>query len=183
MRQNIQVPFGYEPPAPSRKGSLIYYDAFEKTSDDELLRAAEEAENRKFTKLVLYPLHEETVRRMSKDPVSPLYRREDRLHAWKREQEGTRLAISVEGWEGKRKKYTPIDTALRHLTEVYPAPHFLYVTPELANQFASFSSFEEWIVKIRLVLAAEPADPHPRLVKFSHRWDLAGGRLDSLDHV
>ncbi|MBM6996053.1 hypothetical protein IM700_010390 [Paenibacillus sp. DXFW5] len=181
MRQNIQVPYGYEPPAPSRKGTLIFYDSFEHISDEGLTRAAEEAENRKFKKLVLYPLHEETVRRMAKEPVGPFYRREDRLHEWRRDQEGTRLPIAVEGWEGKRKKYTPIDAALRHLTEVYPAPHFLYLTPEMANQFASFSSFEEWIVKIRLLLAAEPGHPHPRLAKFSHRWDLAGGHLDSLD--
>ncbi|MFR9710191.1 hypothetical protein ACL02P_12350 [Paenibacillus sp. MB22_1] len=178
MRQNIQVPFGYEPPAPSRKGTLIFYDSFELISDEELLRAAEEAETRKFAKLVLYPLHEETMRRMSKEPVSPFYRREDRLHAWRREQKGAGPALLVEGWEGKRKKYTPFDTALRHLTEAYPAPHFLYLTPELANQFASFSSFEEWIVKIRLLLAAEPSHLHPRLEKFSHRWDLAGARLD-----
>ncbi|WP_178025495.1 hypothetical protein [uncultured Paenibacillus sp.] len=176
MRQNIQVPFGYEPPAPSRKGTLIFYDPFDSISDEGLLRAAEEAETRKFAKLVLYPLHEETMRRMSKDPVSPFYRREDRLHEWKRERKGAAPAIVVESWEGKRKKYTPIDTALRHLTEAYPAPHFLYLTPELANQFASFSSFEEWIVKIRLLLAAEPNHPHPRLVKYAHRWDLAGGR-------
>lgn len=183
MRQNIQVPFGYEPPAPSRKGTLIFYDSFEHISDEGLREAAEEAENRKFAKLVLYPLHEETVRRMAKDPVSPFYRREDRLHEWRRERKGAAPAIVVEGWEGKRKKYTPIDTALRHLTGIYPAPHFMYLTPELANQFASFSSFEEWIVKIRLLLAAEPEPLHPRLVKYSHRWDFAGGRLDSPDFV
>ncbi|OPA73742.1 hypothetical protein BVG16_27020 [Paenibacillus selenitireducens] len=168
-RGNHQVPFGYEPPKASRKGTLIYYDSFEHTTDLELTIAAEYAVNHAFEKFVLYPLHEESVRRMSKEPVQAYYKREDRLHAWKREHDQT--SVYIEGWEGKRKKYTPIDAALRHLTEYYPSPHFLYVTPEFANLFASFSSFEAWIVKIRLVLSSEPQRMHPRLEKFRHRWN------------
>ena len=126
------------------------FDSFEQTTDEQLDLAAKIAEERAFAKLVLYPLHEETVRRMTKEPVSPFYRRDDRLHEWKRERGHQKVAI--DSLEGKRKKYTPIDSALRHLTEAYASPHFLYVTPETANLFASFSSFETWIVKIRLLL-------------------------------
>ncbi|NUU62226.1 hypothetical protein [Paenibacillus agri] len=170
-RNIVHVPYGYEPPVEQRKGTLIFYDSFEHIQDSELAAAAKTATDRKFTKLVLYPLHEETVRRLSKEPVQAFYKREDRLHEWKREQ-GVSF-ITVEGWEGKRKKYTPLDSALRHLTERYPAPHFLYLTPDMANQFASFSSFEEWIVKVRLLLAEAPAFIHPRLEKYRHRWDVA----------
>jgi len=109
---------------------------------------------------------------MSKKPVSAYYKREDRLHEWKREQGGS--FITVESLEGKRKKYTPLDSALRHLSEIYPSPIFLYLTPEVANQFAAYSSFEDWIVKIRLIISSEPASVHPRLIKYSHRWDVAG---------
>ncbi|GGF68495.1 hypothetical protein GCM10010912_11910 [Paenibacillus albidus] len=173
MKRDIQqVPYGYEPPAEQRKGTLIYYDSFEHTSDEELEQAARTAEERQFQKLVLYPLHEETVRRMSKEPVRSFYKREDRLHEWKREQ--GRSYITVEGLEGKRKKYTPLDSALRHVAEVYPSPYFLYLTPEMANQFASFSSFEEWIVKLRLLLSSAPDSLHPRLLKYQHRWDVNG---------
>ncbi|OKP94411.1 hypothetical protein [Paenibacillus sp. P46E] len=173
MKREIQnVPFGYEPPAAERKGTLVFYDSFEHISDQELEQAARTATERKFTKLVLYPLHEETVRRMSKEPVKAFYKREDRLHEWKREQ--GRSFVTVESLEGKRKKYTPLDSALRHITEVYPSPYFLYMTPETANQFASYSSFEEWIVKLRLILSAAPGYIHPRLEKFRHRWDVAG---------
>ncbi|MFD1178325.1 hypothetical protein ACFQ3W_18775 [Paenibacillus puldeungensis] len=173
MRQNIQVPFGYEPPVESRKGTMIYYDSFEHTSDEELDLAAKEASNRAFAKLVLYPLHEETVKRISKNGASPFYQREDRLHQWKSEQ-GRASAVTIESWEGKRKKYTPMDTALRHMADKYPAPHFVYLSPEMANQFASFSSFEEWIVKVRLLLSASPSQLHPRLEKYRHRWNVAG---------
>ena len=83
-------------------------------------------------------------------------------------------AVTIEGWEGKRKKYTPIEAALRHMTEKYPAPHFVYLSPEMANQFASFSSFEEWIVKVRLLLSASPGQLHPRLEKYRHRWNVSG---------
>ncbi|ASA21338.1 hypothetical protein [Paenibacillus donghaensis] len=173
MTREIQhVPYGYEPPPEQRKGTLVFYDSFEKISDYELMAAAKEATDRQFTKLVLYPLHEQTVRRMSKEPVQPYHKREDRLHEWKREQ--GRSFITVEALEGKRKKYTPLDSALRHIAEVYPSPLFLYLTPEMANQFASFSSFEEWIVKLRLILSESPSAAHPRLLKYRHRWNVAG---------
>lgn len=86
-------------------------------------------------------------------------------------EELNRRNVIVESWEGKRKKYTPIDAALRHLTDKYQAPHFIYMSPEMANVFASFSSFEEWIVKLRLILSSKPEQVHSRLEKFSHRWD------------
>lgn len=173
MRQNIQVPFGYEPPVPKRKGTLIYYDTFENTSEANLERAVSILEERSFGTLVLYPLHEETVRRMSKEPVRSFYKREDELHDWRRARQ--HADITVEGWEGKRKKYTPIDAALRFLAEKYPAPYFLLITPETANLFASFSSFEEWIKSIRLILTEQPSVIHPRLQKYAHRWETAEG--------
>ncbi|GAB6988308.1 hypothetical protein [Paenibacillus pini] len=178
MRHQVQsVPFGYKPPAAEKnRGTLIFYDTFEHTSDAELDAAMLCAEKLTFTKMVLYPLHEETVRRMMKEPVSALYKREKRLLEWMEEHEGTgRVPVVMEGWESKRKKYTPIDTTLRFVTEKYASPYFLYVTPDMANLFASFASFEEWIVKIRLVLSEEPAASrlHPKLQQYSHRWQVS----------
>ncbi|WP_373232870.1 hypothetical protein [Cohnella sp.] len=169
------VPYGYEPPVDQVKGTLIYYDSFEQTLDEELDVAAETARVRSFARFVLYPIHEETMRRMTKSPVSPYYKREKRLYEWK--QERGREEVAIDGWEGKRKKYTPIDSALRHLTETLPAPHFIYISPEMANSFASFSSFEEWIVKIRLILSSEPSVLHPRLEKYRERWNSFGIQL------
>jgi hypothetical protein len=163
------VPYGYEPPAEREKGTLIYYDSFEHTTDEELDLAVENSTARSFARLVLYPIHEETMKRMSKEPVSPYYKREKRLYEWKRER-GLET-VAIDGWEGKRKKYTPIDSALRHLTETLAAPHFIYVTPETANLFASFSSFEDWVVKIRLLLSSEPKTLHPRLEQYRDRWN------------
>jgi len=167
------VPYGFEEEKTTGapRGTLVFYDTFEDESEAELTKAAELAARRAFAKLVLYPLHEETAKRMYRRSIEPYYRREERLFAWKREQGNGR--ITVETWEGKRKKYTPIEAALRHLSDIYPAPLFLYMTPETANAFASFSTFEEWIVKLRLVLTEAPDAAHPRLDKFSHRWDVA----------
>lgn len=171
------VPFGYEPPPENRKGTMVVYDTFQHLEDEALAFAAATAERRGFAKLVLYPLHEETVRRMTKEPVLPYHARLDRLRGWKRGYEEERgrgaVAVAVEGLEGKRKKYTPMDAALRHLAEAYPSPLFLYLTPETANQFASYASFEEWIVKLRLLLSEEPHSPHPKLARYAHRWDVA----------
>ncbi|MDO7905623.1 hypothetical protein Q5741_04255 [Paenibacillus sp. JX-17] len=167
-RQLQHVPYGYEPPAERQKGTLVYYDTFEHTTETELETAALVAQKRAFAKLVLYPLHEETVRRMFKEPVSSLYKREDRLHDWKRHS--GRHHVMVENLEGKRKKYTPVDSALRHLEEKYESPLFLYVTPEMANAIASYSTFEEWIKKIRLLIIPPFETLHPRLEAYSHRW-------------
>lgn len=173
MKRNLQhVPYGYEPPKEGVKGSLIYYDTFENIQDSDLQAALDLLDNLSFKKLILYPLHEETVKRMFKEPSSAFYKREKPLISW--EKEIGRSNVVVESWEGKRKKYTPIDAALRHLTEKYPGPHFMYMSPEMANAFASFSSFEEWIVKLRLILSAKPVQLHSRLEKFSHRWDVIG---------
>lgn len=170
-RLEQSVPYGYKPPADEPKGTLIYYDSFEHTLDEELDVAAETARIRSFATFVLYPIHEETMKRMSKSTVSPYYKREKRLNEWKEERGLEKVAI--DGWEGKRKKYTPIDSALRHLTETLPAPHFIYISQEMANLFASFANFEEWIVKIRLILSSEPIVLHPRLEQYRGRWNTA----------
>ncbi len=169
-RNNESVPFGYEPLEEKQKGTLIYYDTFEDTTDDQLDLAVHRIEQYSFDKLVLYPLHEETVRRMRKEPVRAFHKREKRLYEWKHDRGYSKVVI--EGWEGRRKKYTPMDSALRLLSEKYKAPYFLYITPETANLFASFSSFEEWIVKIRLLLTTEPREVHPKLAEYEHRWSV-----------
>lgn len=170
MKETVQkMPFGYEPPKDERKGTIVYYDSFEHTTERELDLAAYISKERLFLKLVLYPLHEQSVKRMTREEVSPFYKREDRLHEWKRDREEENVV--VERLEIKRKKYTPIDSALRHLAETYPKPLFMLMTGEMANLFASFSSFEEWIVKIRLLLTDEPARLHPRLMQYRHRWE------------
>lgn len=177
MPRNLEyVPYGYEPPKPTTKGTLIFYDLFEQVQED-LEQAAAILEERSFVKLVLYPLHEETAKRMFKEPVSPYYKREKQLQEWIKDHAGS--SVVIEPFESKRKKYTPIDTALRHLAEKYGSPHFLILTPEMANAFASFSSFEEWIVKLRLILLSEPPYLHPRLEKFRHRWDVAGEKPEN----
>lgn len=176
MPRNLEyVPYGYEPPKPTTKGTLIFYDLFEQVQED-LEQAAAILEERSFVKLVLYPLHEETAKRMFKETVSPYYKREKQLVEWIEDHAGS--SVVIEPFESKRKKYTPIDTALRHLAEKYGSPHFLILTPEMANAFASFSSFEEWIVKLRLILLSEPPYLHPRLEKFRHRWDVAGEKRE-----
>ncbi|MBD3918510.1 hypothetical protein H8B09_07065 [Paenibacillus sp. PR3] len=177
-QDNIQVPYGYEPPVDSRKGILVYYDTFEHATDKELDQAVDLMHNMSFKKLVLYPLHESTAKRMSEDAVRPYYKRLDMLHDWRRSIDES--GVVIEGLEGKRKKYTPIDSALRHLTETYGKPLFLLLSPETASMFASYDSFEPWITRIRLLLTSGPSasQMHPRLVKYAHRWNVVGEQVD-----
>ncbi|QDH23034.1 hypothetical protein [Saccharibacillus brassicae] len=169
-RQTYQIPFGAEPARQSVKGTLLFYDSFEAITDEQLEQAAEVALARSFAQLVLYPLHEATVKRLTGEAVSAFYKRDDRLHEWRRDQQIMR-SVTVENWDGKRKKYTPLEAALRFVDEKYPSPLFLYLTADTANRFASFATFEEWIVRIRLVLDEAPERPHPRLERFRQRWD------------
>mgnify|MGYP000963449703 CR=1 FL=1 len=171
-QSNQQVPYGYEPPPAHTRGTLIYYDSFEHVSDAELEQALITMQQMNFSRLVLYPLHEQTVRRMSKESVAPFYKREQRLQDWK--HDGDYRAVVIEGWDGKRKKYTPMEAALRTLMDHYTSPYFLLLTPDMANQFASFSIFEEWISKISLVLTEQPKRLHPRLDLCRNRWRVAG---------
>lgn len=174
MKRDLQhVPYGYEPPTEKVKGTLIYYDAFAGTAESELDRVLELKYELGFAKLVLYPLHEETLKRMTKESAEAYHKREKPLLQWTGEL--NRRDVTVESWEGKRKKYTPMEAALRHLIEKYPGPHFIYLSPETANLFASYSSFEEWIGKVRLILATEPATLHPRLERYAHRWHVGIG--------
>jgi hypothetical protein len=165
------VPYGFEPAAPTRKGTLVFYDSFQHVTDEQLERAATILDTRAFKQLVLYPLHESTVKRMSRDAVQSFYQREDRLHEWRRDHSS--LPIRVEGLEGKRKKYTPIDSALRHIQTEYAAPLFLYMTAEMANLWASFDSFTEWIKQVRLIVDGQPGEMHPKLEQYRHRWEWA----------
>lgn len=181
MRHNVQsVPYGYEPPEEMFKGTFIFYDTFETVTERELDRVMTLLEQYQFDQVVFYPLHEETFRRMTREPIAPYYKREQKLHDWKRERDS--VPVMIEGLEGKRKKYTPFDTALRHLTEKFKGPYFIGVTPEMANRLASYSSFEEWIVKLRLLLTGSPKELHPRLEKFKHRWNVLGERPASTEH-
>ncbi|MEI0735596.1 hypothetical protein VQ056_01150 [Paenibacillus sp. JTLBN-2024] len=84
-RTPVTVPYGYEPPAEQNKGTLIFYDAFEDITAQGLLKAEKTAEERAFSQLVLYPLHEETAKRMLKAGVSAYYKRERQLESWKEE--------------------------------------------------------------------------------------------------
>lgn len=185
-RDNIRVPYGYEPAVDSRKGTLVYYDTFDGVGDEELDLAVKAATSMAFRKLVLYPLHESTAKRMTPDPIRPYYRRMDALHDWRKSRGlPDNLELFIDGMEGKRKKYTPIDSALRHLAETYGMPIFLFVTPEKANLFASYDSFEPWIVKIRLLLTEGPSEHqlHPKLAKYAHRWNVVSEEISDVDRL
>lgn len=187
-RSSTQVPYGYEPPEETSKGTLIIYDSFDIAEEEEEAAASpdgglgmdgirlmtEWAERRFISRIVLYVPHEETLKRMGVRFPIPLYKREDALRDRVERLNGS-VPLHIDVWERKRKKYTPMDTALRYMGEHYKAPYFLGLSGSYANRFASYQGFEEWIRKIRLVIA-EPAPfhPHPLLLKHENRWNRVG---------
>lgn len=171
-RQRNMVPFGYETPIHSEKGTLFVMDSFESFGKMELFRLQVFAEHRNFAQVVFYPFHEETLKRMGKINARPFVDRVKEMEYLLEEKSET-MPMQIEKWEGKRKKYTPIDAAFKHLTEKYPAPHFVYMSGEVANCFASYPVFEAWIRKLRVFIDKKnTAVPlHPKLEKYPHRWE------------
>lgn len=171
-RQRNMVPFGYETPIDMEKGTLFVMDAFESFREVDLFRIQDFAEHRSFSQIVFYPFHEETLKRMGESHVSPFVTRVKEMECLLGEISGT-MPMQIEKWEGKRKKYTPIDVAFKHLTEKYPAPHFVYMSGEVADCFASYPAYETWIRKFRLFIDKKHKDVplHPKLEKNQHRWE------------
>ncbi|MDF2724938.1 MAG: hypothetical protein K0Q59_4613 [Paenibacillus sp.] len=201
MERPTQVAYGYEPQEETSKGTLFVYDSFECVAEDEadedeetaakantsaghsgvsidgglsfahIQRMADWAERRMFARIVLYVPHEETLKRMGVKFPTPMYKREEALREAVDERLTCSIRLDIEGWERKRKKYTPIDMALRYMGEHYRAPYFIGMSGAYANRFASYQPFEEWIRKVRLIVA-EPDrfEPHPLLVKHQTRW-------------
>ncbi|MEK8130673.1 hypothetical protein WMW72_22455 [Paenibacillus filicis] len=172
-KQNLRVPFGYELPKEKdrERGTIWVYGSFEGYTQQDLLPLLELAEERHFAKLVFYPLHEETLRRMDKRQAEPYYRRVQELEALLEEADPF-IDWTIERFEGKRKKYTPADTAFRFMEEKYKSPFFVYVTDEVARKLASYDGFEDWLTKVRLLVTGGGGDPVPALLaKHMNRWE------------
>jgi hypothetical protein len=174
-RQVSKVPFGYESESEQQgpRGTMWVYDSFEAYSEQQFVRIMGWAKHKEMKKLVLYPLHEETLRRMGERGAAPFYRRADGLQELL-EQADTPVDTVIDRWEGRRKKYTPMDTAFRFLEEKYAGPYFVYVTLDMANMIAAFEGFELWIKKLRLCIDMKftvASELHPRLQSSAHRWE------------
>ncbi|GAA4833667.1 hypothetical protein GCM10023310_08860 [Paenibacillus vulneris] len=175
-RQASSVPFGYMPEdeRKAKRGTVWVYDSFETFGEQQMAALVHMAEEKTVARLVFYPLHEETLKRMGDREAAPYFRRVEELEALL-ERLPSETETVIERFEGKRKKYTPADTAFRYLADKYPGPHFIWVTQDMANKLASFESFEPWIKKVRLWIdmpaGASPSELHPRLQTTDHRWD------------
>ncbi|MCR8641295.1 hypothetical protein NV379_01380 [Paenibacillus sp. N1-5-1-14] len=174
-RQQIQVPFGYVEPKATMKGTMIVFDLFEDWDEDAMQVLIQYAEEKSFEKVVLYPQHEETLKRMGIKTTMPYYARVKHLHSLLKmpEANDTFVEIDIDEWEGKRKKYTPLDTSLRFLTEKNKGPYFVFMPDIYANIFAAITEFDMWIKQLRMLIDVKHVPAlHPKLQALSHRWDV-----------
>ncbi|KRE59607.1 hypothetical protein [Paenibacillus sp. Soil750] len=170
-RDQIKVPYGYEPPENSDKGTVMVFETFEDWTEHEMSACIAWAEERKFVRVIFYPQHEETLRRMDIRSEMPYYARLKHLEQLL-EDVDTNLQVEVDKWEGKRKKYTPLDTSLNFLTEKSSGPHFICMSDRYANLFVTYPSFKEWIKKARLVIFTQFRVPlHGKLNDCAERWE------------
>ncbi|MVP02408.1 hypothetical protein [Paenibacillus lutrae] len=174
-RGNSMVPFGYEEEQPKRRGTLLVFETFEDWTDHELTIVLELARQRQFNKIVLYPQHEDSLRRMSIACAVPYYKRVKNLEKLVEEAGGKGAGesrITIDTWEGKRKKYTPVDTSLRFLTDKYTSPYFVMMNDHYAVLFAGYKGFEDWIREVRLLVWKRFGVPLPsKLLSYSDRMD------------
>ncbi|TCZ80943.1 hypothetical protein E0485_01260 [Paenibacillus albiflavus] len=170
-RDNITVPFGYKEPAVKVKGTLIMLDSFDDWEEPQLSKLFGLAEERAFAKVVFAPQHEETLRRMKYPCDIPFYKRIKNLNQII-ELLQPHTDYVIDEWEGKRKKYTPIDTLLRFLVDKYPGPYFVYMNDWYANVFANTVEFEAWIKRLRFFIDPRFRSPlHPKILNAAGRWD------------
>ncbi|OCT14429.1 hypothetical protein A8709_26855 [Paenibacillus pectinilyticus] len=170
-RDQIKVPFGYEPPPDTEKGTVFVFETFEDWTEREMNGFIAWAESKKFVRAVFYPQHEETLRRMDIRAELPYYARVKHLESLL-EDVDTTLSIELDKWEGKRKKYTPLDTSLSFLAEKSPSPYFICMSDRYANLFVTYPSFKEWIKKARLVIFTQFRVPlHGKLNDYADRWE------------
>ena len=171
QRNLVRVPYGYEPPEEARRGTLLIYDDFSDPRLVELEAILKLAETKDFKEAVFYPIHEETGKRMGLEDLAPYYRRVDLLEELLADCQAS-IPYKIDKWEGKRRKYTPVETALSFLTDKYKGPYFLHLTEEMAARVAGFASFKEWIRQIRLLVA--PPYGHrlpPIMEEYASRWE------------
>ncbi|AEO93315.1 gp44 [Bacillus phage G] len=152
-RKNIKVDFGYQEDN-TFKGSVFIVDKFEDSINCHLERIIKTLDERDFEKVVLYPLHENTLKRMNIDVSKKYFSRLDDLENLVSNVK-TYIPVSIDKLDGKRKKYTPLDFILNHLTEKHKKPYFVCLSKDIANKFASYSSFDTWIKEVRLIIAED----------------------------
>ncbi|MFD0697008.1 hypothetical protein ACFQZT_23340 [Paenibacillus sp. GCM10027628] len=173
-RDQIKVPFGYEPPVQARKGTLLNFETFEDWMEADIEALALWASERKFVRAIFYPQHEETLRRMGIPCELPYHARVKQLESSLKQTQHSAVHLEVDTWEGKRKKYTPLDTSLNFLTDKYPGPYFVAMSDRYVNLFVTYPSFREWIKKARLVIFTRYGVPlHEMLHEYSERWEVA----------
>ncbi len=170
-RERKMVQFGFEPVKQEIKGTLFILDPFQGSTLPAISKIIDFSEERKINKVVFYPLSGETLKRMGIEERIPFYKRVKEL------TEGLDQisfpSVTIDQWDGKRKKYTPVDLALSYLTEKYNGPHFLLLSLEMANLVATYQHFETWIKHIRLfIIARTNVGFHPKLEKFKSRWEV-----------
>lgn len=151
-RQNIRVDFGFEMPNDTTEGTLIVIDSFEQSTKEEIEKIFHLADEREFCRVVFYPQHETTLKRMDILGVRPYHKRVKYLEELLSEADNGFIPHHLDKWEGKRKKYTPFETALSFLKEKHKGPYFLYVKSEVANKLVHYGSFEKIIKETRLFI-------------------------------
>lgn len=167
-KRNVKVDYGYEDDDLIFKGTLFVIDSFENFVIGDLTKIINVADDRKFDKIIFYPLHEQTLKRMEIEVTSKYFDRLKRLENLIIEL-NTDIPISINKLDGKRKRYTPIDFILSHLSEASKKPHFVYMSNKTANKFSNYSSFPKWISELRLIVNGGIA--HGNLGKFKKRID------------
>jgi hypothetical protein len=171
-KQRRMVEYGYEEQDElQEKGTLVVLDVFHDTTAAEVEKILAIAEAKKFVKVVFFPHNDKTLSSMGLRDAPPYYKRVQHLEGLL-DEISSPMAVRIDTWEDKRKKYTPMELILRYLAETYRAPFFLYLTDGYANHFATFASFEACIKSVRLLIDPKYGVPaHPRLTAFENRWD------------
>lgn len=166
-RKSVYVPFGYTEPQVKTKGTVFVYGTGEHWSIRWMKALEKWSADKGMARVILFPQHEDTLRRMDISSFLPYH---ERIEHIKQSLNDAGVLFELDEWEGKRKKYTPMDTSLRFLTDKYTGPYFLLMDDLYASRFSKYKDFKQWIKKLRLVIEEQYGETLPMDLKtWEHR--------------
>lgn len=165
-KQKMHATFGDERTMNEVKETLLFYGVFDELDEELLARIVEVAEERGSHRLVLYPFHDATLRRMGVEGVPPYHRRVKILEEWL-EEDLSDVEIDIDRWDGKRKKYTPVEASVRFIMEKHGGRLTLVLTTEMANRLVGYHSFDEISEKVGIIVF-DDGGLSPRFREYEH---------------
>lgn len=150
-KRPLHVGYGDGEEAMSVKETLLCYGVFGESDEVLVDEAVSLSRDRDSFRVVFYPFHEKTLKRMGLESEMPYHRRVKQVQGWLEEIDSD-VHAEVDQWEGKRKKYTPVEASFRFIQEKHGGRIVLALTREMHAILSSYKTFESLMKDTEVVI-------------------------------